>query len=56
MIRASLGVSFAPLHVDLVPLILYAVLVGLMLLPKLKKVHPVLFLVAGGLIGAFLSL
>jgi chromate transporter len=56
VIRSSLGFSFAPLHVDLVSLILYGVLVALMLLPKLKKIHPILFLAAGGLIGVLLSL
>ena len=56
VIRSSLGISFAPIHVDVVPLILYSVLVALMLLPKLKKVHPVIFLAAGGLIGVLLNL
>ena len=56
VIRSSLSISVAPFHVDVVSLILYGVLVTLMLLPKLKKVHPVLFLTAGGLIGALLSL
>ena len=56
VVRSSLGMGFAPFHVDLVPLIIYAALVALMLLPKLKKVHPALFLVAGGLLGAVLQL
>ena len=56
VIRSSLGLSLAPFHVDIIPLVLYGVLVALMLLPKLKKIHPVLFLAAGGLIGALLSL
>lgn len=56
VIRASLSLSLAPFHIDHVSLILYAAIVALMLLPKLKKVHPVLFLAAGGLIGALLSL
>ena len=56
VIRSSLSLSFAPLQVDPVSLVLYGILVTLMLLPKLKKVHPVLFLAAGGLIGALLSL
>ncbi len=54
VIRSSLGLSLAPFHVDIIPLVLYGV--SLMLLPKLKKIHPVLFLAAGGLIGALLSL
>ena len=56
VIRSSLGINFAPFHVGIVPLILYGALVALMLLPKLKKVHPVLFLAVGGLVGALLSL
>ena len=56
VIRSSLSISAAPFHVDFVSLVLYGVLVALMLLPKLKKIHPVLFLAAGGLIGALLSL
>ena len=56
VIKASLSLSFVPFHVDPISLALYGVLVVLMLLPKLKKIHPVLFLAAGGLIGALLSL
>ena len=56
VIRSSLGIGFAPFRVDVVALLLYGALVALMLLPKLKKIHPVLFLAAGGLIGALLSL
>ena len=56
VIRSSLSFSFVPFHVDIVSLVLYGALVTLMLLPKLKKIHPVLFLAAGGLIGALLGL
>ncbi len=56
VIRSSLSFSLAPFHVDVVSLVLYGALVTLMLLPKLKKIHPVLFLAAGGLIGALLGL
>ncbi len=56
VIRSSLSFSLAPFHVDVVSLVLYGALVTLMLLPKLKKIHPVLFLAAGGLIGAVLGL
>ena len=58
VIRSSLSLTFTPLHVDIIPLILYGALVALMLLllPQLKKIHPVLVLAAGGLIGALLSL
>ena len=56
VIRSSLSFSLAPFHVDVVSLVLYGALVTLMLLPKLKKIHPVLFLTAGGLIGAVLCL
>ena len=56
VIRSSLSFSLAPFHVDVVSLVLYGALVTLMLLPKLKMIHPVLFLAAGGLIGALLGL
>lgn len=56
VIRSSLSFSLAPFHVDVVSLVLYGALVTLMLLPNLKKIHPVLFLAAGGLIGAVLGL
>ena len=56
VIRSSLSFSFVPFNVDIVSLVLYGALVTLMLLPKLKKIHPVLFLAAGGLIGALLGL
>ena len=56
VIRSSLSIRFAPFHVDVVALVLYGAIVALMSLPKLKKVHPVLFLAAGGLIGALLRL
>ncbi len=56
VIRSSLSFSLSPFHVDVVSLVLYGALVTLMLLPKLKKIHPVLFLAAGGLIGALLGL
>jgi chromate transporter len=56
VIRASLGFSLQPFQVEVVPLFLYGILVALMLLPKLKKVHPVLFLAAGGVFGALLKL
>ena len=56
VIKSSLSLGFVPFHVDAISLALYGVLVVLMLLPKLKKIHPVLFLAAGGLIGALLSL
>lgn len=56
VIQSSLSLGFVPFHVDYISLILYAVLVALMFLPKLKKIHPVLFLAVGGLIGALLSL
>ena len=56
VIRSSLSFSLAPFHVDVVSLVLYGALVTLMLLPKLKKIHPALFLAAGGLIGALLGL
>ena len=56
VIRSSLSFSLAPFHVDVVSLVLYGAQVTLMLLPKLKKIHPVVFLAAGGLIGALLGL
>ena len=56
VIKSSLSLTFVPFQVDAVSLILYAALVVLMCLPKLKKIHPVLFLAVGGLIGALLSL
>ena len=56
VIRSSLSFSLAPFHADVVSFVLYGALVTLMLLPKLKKIHPVLFLAAGGLIGALLGL
>ena len=56
VIKSSLSLTFVPFQVDAVSLILYAALVVLMCLPKLKKIHPVLLLAVGGLIGALLSL
>jgi len=56
VIQSSLSLSFAPFHVDAISLALYGALVVLMLVPKLKSIHPALFLAAGGLIGVLLGL
>lgn len=37
-------------------LILYAVLLGLLFVPKVKKLHPVFFFLAGGIVGTLMGL
>ena len=37
-------------------LVLYAVLLGLLFVPKVRKIHPVFFFLAGGLVGALMGL
>ena len=37
-------------------LVLYVVLLGLLFVPKVRKIHPVFFFMAGGLVGALIGL
>ena len=56
VICSSIRLSLSTFTVDTFSLGLYVILVALMLLPKFKKIHPVLFLAIGGLIGAIMNL
>ena len=56
VICSSINLDLSSFTVDTVSLVLYVVLVSLMLLPQLKKLHPVLFLALGGLVGIILNL
>jgi len=56
VICSSISLSLSTFTVDTFSLGLYVILVALMLLPKFKKIHPVLFLAIGGLIGAIMNL
>ena len=42
--------------IDWKNLILYAVLLGLLFVPKVKKLHPVFFFLAGGVVGTLMGL
>jgi len=42
--------------IDWKNLILYAVLLGLLFVPKVKKLHPVFFFLAGGIAGTVMGL
>ncbi|HWQ99165.1 MAG TPA: chromate transporter [Clostridia bacterium] len=42
--------------IDWKNLILYAVLLGLLFVPKVKKLHPVFFFLAGGIVGTLMGL
>ena len=46
----------AGLALDWRNLVLFAVLLGLLFVPKVKKLHPVFFFLAGGIVGALTGL
>ena len=56
VVQSTLEISAQPLSINLISFVIYALLLMAMALPKLKKLHPALFLLIGGIIGILFQL